>query len=375
MHKSIYDTILENIVDGKLKEGFSLRETGEEKFIIVGGKPNEGFSFHETGGAGFVFADGAPDGITLYHFGQTEMDADGRKQMIRALNAANRDEHEAERLFAKLAEKYTAVGIVDAFQKYIMNNRSRLRADALCSTAFYMITTSANAECVKYGLEILELMSNLDETDKTMIRTLGLCDEFSAQAVWIFSRLEGGNDEIFNLAKNLSGWGRIHAVAALKPETPEIRRWLLFEGIDNYVLPQYSALAVWVKAGVGEMLKGEISDEEFHAVSRILYALVDEGPAEGISDLGDPGGTVREYLEIAETKELDVVDYQTIYGLRDWATDENDDYSDIVLTCSDILTTEICEETIRKAAKEGRSYGEALANALGIDYTEDGTDE
>ncbi len=354
MPKSIYDKILDNIVDGKLKEGFSL---------------------HEDDGTGEpVFADGAIDGMTLYHFGQSSIDAAGKRLMIKALNAANRDESKAEKLFAELAENYTAVGIVDAFQRYIMNHRRRLSAAALKHTAFYMIYNSTNVECVKYGLEILELMAEIDERGKTAIRRLGLCDEFSAQAVWIFSRLEGGNDEIFNLAKNLSGWGRIHAVAELEPETPEIKKWLLFEGIDNYVSPQYSALTVWKKAGVGEMLKGEISEEEFHAVSRILYALVDEGPAEGISGLDDAEEAVRDYLKAAGKTTLVIEDYEAVFDIRYWAADEDNDYPDIVLTCSDILSDDICEETVREAVKEGK--GLRLAEALEI-YSpeEEETDE
>ena len=344
MEKSIYNLILDNIVDGRLREGFSL---------------------HEDNGTGEpVFADGALDGITLYHFGQSSIDAAGKRKMIKALNAANRDEREAEKLFAELAENYSAVGIVDAFQRYIMDHRRRLSARVLKHTAFYMIYHSTNVECVKYGLEILELMADIDEQGKTAIRRLGLCDEFSAQAVWIFSRLDGGNDEIFNLAKNLSGWGRIHAVAALKPETPEIRRWLLFEGINNYVMPQYSALAVWVKAGVGELLKSDITDEEFHAVSKILGALLDEGPAEGISGLDDAEEAVRDYLAAAVKTALAIEDYESVFDIRNWAADESNDYPEIVLTCSDILSDELCEETVREAVKEGK--GLRLAEALEI---------
>ena len=64
--------------------------------------------------------------------------------------------------------------------------------------------------------------------------------------------------EILELAKKVRGWGRIHCVDFIEPENDEIKEWLLLNGVDNDVVPAYSALRVFEKAESGY----ELSDED-----------------------------------------------------------------------------------------------------------------
>ena len=54
------------------------------------------------------------------------------------------------------------------------------------------------------------------------------------------------DDLIFEIAKNVYGWGRVHACWFLEPETREIKQWFLTEGVDNGVMPPYTALMAWL---------------------------------------------------------------------------------------------------------------------------------
>ena len=85
----------------------------------------------------------------------------------------------------------------------------------------------------------------------------GVYEEFTYYAARILSRSswEKGNDELFILAQNTRGWGRIHAVDYLRAETQEIRDWLLYYGADNTVIPQYSADVCLQKAEAGKRLE------------------------------------------------------------------------------------------------------------------------
>jgi hypothetical protein len=350
MAKPIYELILENIEDGKLSRSFSLPR--------------------EDGGTDLRFADGALDGITVFHTGKTEMNAAAKKLMLKALNTANRDDPvEAEKQFYELSKTCSAISVVDEFQDYIMDNYRRLDAGRVFRTALQMIYYSEHRECVKYGLVILELMADLDDDEKTAVRRLALSDEFTLPALWVMSKWKNGNAEIFGLAKKVTGWGRIHAVARLKPETPEIRRWLLLEGINNDVMPQYSALTVWKKAGIGELLHGSLSDEDFHAVSLIISALINEGPVQGISGIDHPEEYLTDYLYAAETVSLDIDDYDTVFDIDCWASNGEHEFPDIAERCADILSTELCEDSVREAARTG--CGLKLAEALGIDVADD----
>ena len=126
-----------------------------------------------------------------------------------------------------------------------------------------------------------------DEKIKGIIRILGLSDEFTIFSVFNMLRWKNGNHEIFELAKRVHGWGRIHAVARLKSETQEIREWILRDGLDNYVLSDYSALDVYKKADINNLLKEELSDTQLNQIAYVLFSLILEGPTSGISALED----------------------------------------------------------------------------------------
>ena len=106
---------------------------------------------------------------------------------------------------------------------------------------------------------------------KALFEDLGLSDEFTLFVIFIMQQWENANEEIFRLAKKTKGWGRIHAIERLIPDTPEIREWLLREGIRNKVLPAYSALNCWEGSEAENLLFApEISQEDFAAISELI---------------------------------------------------------------------------------------------------------
>ena len=67
---------------------------------------------------------------------------------------------------------------------------------------------------------------------------------------------DNSNELIFELAKKLHGWGRIHAVKMLKPEdNDEMKEWLWLEGWKNNVMPEYSAYECYTKSGAKEIFE------------------------------------------------------------------------------------------------------------------------
>lgn len=79
---------------------------------------------------------------------------------------------------------------------------------------------------------------------------------------------------MWEAARHVSGWGRIHAVAQLEPSSDAIRRWLLLEGWHNDVMPEYSALTCVEKSGLAEVLhSGAQNHAEFTAAGALLPRL------------------------------------------------------------------------------------------------------
>ena len=348
MTKSLYDIILNNIEDGILKDGFTLPAEEDD--------PASGF------------ADGALDGITMYHAETKDLDASGTKQMIKALKLGSEgNAEEADRCFAELGRSHRAICCVDDIQNYIMSNKRRFEGGRLFGSAMWIILNSADRESVKFGMEIMELLE-LEEPAKNVIRRMGLCEEFTVFAVWCMMNWDGGNNEIFDLIKKVRGWGRIHALNFLDPETDEVKDWILHHGIENCVDPSYSAFDSWEKSDAAGRLKNRLTEEEFRSIGRIIDALLDEGPVLGISRLDDAEEAMLDYLSQARSFDLTAEDYETVMEICIWAADVDDGHPDVSAECTEMLSSADCMEKAAKAAGQGRCLG--LAEDLEIDYAE-----
>ena len=123
---------------------------------------------------------------------------------------------------------------------------------------------------------------------KKIITDLAYCNEFTWFCLPIIQKWDDGNDLIFEIAKHIYGWGRVHACAFLEPETMEIKQWFLTEGVNNGVMPPYTALEAWNKSDAASHLDCRLTQDGFTCISRIMAALLDESPCRGISLVADP---------------------------------------------------------------------------------------
>ena len=350
MERSIYELISENIQDGVLAEDFSLPE--------------------EADSAPVKFAPGAFDGISIYHMGLDELDDAGRTELGAALQSAStgkRDETDA--LFFEWTKKHRAISMVDEIQEYVRDHQAELKIGYLYQSAKYLILHSAHAECVKIGLELLELFKEPAEDIKEAVRTLGLCDEFTMFALWNLRKWEGGNEEIFDLAKKVHGWGRIHAVEFLEPDTDEIRRWLLMEGTENDVMAAYSALTVWEKCSAEELLRGKPSAEDYKALLRLMEGLLDEGPCPGISRVEHAESVLLRLAELAQDYELTADDLAVFLAVKQWSEKRKEALPAVAAACDRVLRLPASVETVRAAVRGGKAL--ELAWELGLPFRED----
>ncbi len=342
---SLYEYILQGMKEGRLDPDFSLPAL--------------------EAGNGISFADGAMDGISVYHMTQKRLDGAGKKLMTEALKrAAAGDARGADQVFAELGRSFRAIAVIDDLQGYILKHAKELPAENIYQSALYLILRSADRESVKFGLSMMELFKADDESVKEAIRRIGLSDEFTVFSVWNMLQWDDANKEIFDLIRKVRGWGRIHALERLEPATPEIREWMLLNGIDNDVMPDYSALTVWEKADVEKRLRGQLDREEFKAVGRLFGALLSEGPAPGISAIENAEESILRYLSLAEGLSPDLEDYEIIFELQNWAADEGADLPAVSDRCAAILSSEDCRDTVAGSVKAGKES--RLAEALGI---------
>lgn len=284
MGKSLYEVISSCVTDdGILPEKFKLPERTKE--------------------GGITFADGAMDGIYIYHTAHTPLKENEKEELGELLKLAGTgDIQKASAGFEQFCEKHRAITVIDDIQRLIMDHTDILEAQKMFDFALNMLSESADKECVKVGLSILELF-DIDEDEKLcdMIRNVGLSDEFTIFSVFCMRKWSDAENEILKLAKSVRGWGRIHCIDFIEAENAETKEWLFFNGVDNDVVSAYSAWPVYEKSDFNErMQKDKLSYDEIRAVLCLADALMDEGPVSGISNMDDPKGFLAEILKKSE---------------------------------------------------------------------------
>jgi hypothetical protein len=274
----------------------------------------------------------------MQHRGLTEEETE---EMAEALYAADEGNwQKADVLFDAFTKKCRAAAVVDELQGYIIDHQERFDPSRIAQSSLQILLHSSHAECIKTALEILELIRVNDGSFKTIIRNLSLYDEFTLFALWVMRNWENGNREIFRTAQNVRGWGRIHAVRLLAPDSDEIRFWLLTEGFRNDVMSAYSALTCWEKSNAENILQGDPSGDEFRGITALIYHLLDEGPVQGISALADPEEVLLRFLGLSGSYPLSDDTVETVRAVRDWADSEEHPYPAVSAKCREILTAE-----------------------------------
>ena len=348
MEKSIFRQIADRISGGVLDADFSLSD-------------------EEDGRYPFLFAPGAFDGMCIYHMGYSELDAEATEQMAAALKAAAKGDYSgANTRFYEWTKKHRTVRFIDDLQEYVLDHAQELDPENVHMIAFSMVLQSSYVECVKVGLALLELFGEPNESLKEIIRRVGLYDEFTIFSAWNMQKWENGNQEIFALAQKTHSWGRIHAVECLKPETDEIRRWLLTEGTVNDVINAYSSLTCWRKSGAEAVLFGHPAPEEFAGIVTLIDGLLEEGPVRGISGLENAENVLLRFLELVPEYSPGINVYETILSVWEWAEKGNGSLPSVARTSDEILHSASCTAAIENAVKTGS--GLRLAGELKIPF-------
>ena len=285
--------------DRSLSEGFRLPAIEDEKLA--------------------KFADGAIDGIFIYHTEHQSISDEARAVMVKAMKAIGKgDREDAKKLFEELGTKARAISIIDDLQQYIIDHKESVSAENVVKFALYTIYNTKDRESLKFALSMLELVKLDDDNLKETLRIIGLSDEFTLFVIFIMQQWENANEEIFRLTKKTKGWGRIHAIERLIPDTPEIIDWLLREGIHNNVLPSYSALNCWEGSEAENLLFAPaISTEDFSAISALISALLDEGPCPGISELEKDDEVIKAFLRKAKEMPSECIDGAVIDRIKE----------------------------------------------------------
>jgi hypothetical protein len=148
----------------------------------------------------------------------------------------------------------------------------------------------------KAGLGLLGISGRPD--DAALIVRLGLLEELTLYSVvGLKNLLPDADAALFDLAQQVSGWGRIQCIFRLKDSAlPEVRYWLLHGGYENEVMTEEVAYIAATAGSLRAALDSEPDDEILDHAGALLEALANGGPAEDMTSYSDGEAALAAYL-------------------------------------------------------------------------------
>jgi hypothetical protein len=232
------------------------------------------------------WAPGALDGVFGHHSGGGEPEVTAH-EILEALRAFTRkaSTERAAALYDLLAGSI-AIEYVDHLLSAVLADE-RLPRDRVREIARWIAAGAPDREAVKIAIALLGLFR--DTEDHGFLLALGRHEELTLYAaVALGNSAEQPARLLWDLARQVNGWGRIQTVERLfRSADPEIAAWLLREGYRNSVLYEYTALTCALAGNlVGALQCPDPDDELLTGAAEILAALLRgrQGPAEGIGE-------------------------------------------------------------------------------------------
>ena len=334
--------------------------------IQANGELPEDFKLPPKDPNGVPWADGALDGVCIYHLVENEEDIEPLKNIVFQISEGKFEE--AQNNLENL--DFFMISRRDSLLNWIIQEQKQINIDNLCEFTISQLSTSKNIEVIKFCLCVLEIIKLETEKDTIeKVKILALSDEFTLYCLNILKNLKNSNEEIFEIAKKVKGWGRIYSIEYLQATNNKIKEWMLEEGCHNYVLPAYTAYTCAEKINLIEILnQDKISNKKFNDISYLMNALLNESAITGISALEDRELLIERYLEKAKTLSSTEDDYRTLMTLKEYIKNNKEINNNLIKICDEILNSEKTKNKITELIKDGTGYD--IAKYLGIDTDE-----
>ena len=310
---------------------------------------------------------GALDGVLSRHGESTREPARGAELAALIEYAATGDAEARDVLY----EAARADGIVFALDEALDGlAMADVDTDAIAELGRALMREAQHREPLKLAVALVGRMG--DESDVPALESLARHDEFSLVAGIALAHLLG--DPVtawWRVGCLATGWGKIEAVGRLaqEPELPEeVRGWLLRQGCDNAVMPEYLAYRCATAGGLEAALAGLVDDELLDGACTIVRALVNGGPAEDINDYEPGPRAAAAVVELVAERPPNLVRLDAVVDIRRWAEDYEQHVA-IAERCGRVLARDEVRAfvTERLAAADGALSVWAIAEAMGLD--------
>lgn len=190
-------------------------------------------------------------------------------------------------------------------------SESLIDKEKLYDFGFLLTTKSQVISEVKLGILILGSFYN--EITENVLRKLGLHSEFTLYVLEASYNWERQNDFVFDLAQNTSGYGKSISTYFLKPITEKIKKWMLYYGTIDEVMPNITCALCLRKVDMIEFLLSEpITEKSFPAFSR-LYAYAFE--KNDVKAFTSSAALINSYIASAQAFAKSFMDFSALLAI------------------------------------------------------------
>ncbi len=269
-----------------------------------------------TAGSKIRWAPGAHDGVGIYHMERGDNNDSINKTMELVLDFCRQPTAKNKAAVYRHIVAESVAPIIDSVIEKLVQEK-RINQVRLHELARSLVTEAPDREPVKFGIALLGLFRN--PADQELYQVLGRHDEFTLFcAVALANSSDEPDDALWTLARNVTGWGRIHAIERLaKTSKPEIKDWLLRDGFRNSVMNEYLAATCARAGGLrNALLDDDVDRTLLTAAGEIIEALINGGPAEGIDDYDDAQSVIASYLHHMAISAETVRDFLHVHAIK-----------------------------------------------------------
>ncbi len=336
----------------------------------------------------FGWIAGAWDGVLGHGWEGKDPPERGSEILLMLRSLLERSENRTLGTLYRLISEEPLLPSLDFLLGEVIEALPSIDQDRLLQIGRYFALHSGHREAVKFGLALIGIVGTVEDLDT--LKILGRNEEFTLYAAVAMAHVATeGEQALWDLAKNVTNWGRIQTVERLKEtQNPEIKAWMLREGFRNGVMDEYLACICARTGRLHDALKQPSADDALlDGAADIIRALITGGPAEDIDDYAQAVDACEAYVNHVWSRQvlglrhfLSVAKLKWFLSQPDgWSGRESSGWSSnrravLSATCDEILGWEIWRSRIQQAlasADEQTFYdGDTAAADLKIDTWE-----
>lgn len=277
---------------------------------------------------GLRWAAGAQDGVLSHH--TAALDEGKEADLVYRAVELVRGSVDSEQARAELYRFCMDEPVLALVDPLLDELRRRGLANQVRPVATFLIQKASHRGPLKLGISLLSVGGRLE--DIGVLKKLARHDEFTLYAAVAGAQLAGPDPTNlwWDMARHVRGWGKIHLVERLvdyAPGKPDLRRWLLEEGCDNSVMPEYLAYACATGGQLHRALEQDNPGPRvLDGACLIMGALLEGGPAMDIDDYEE--GLQAVSLLLGHLEKQASFEQLTFVGeLEGWLTNPETDWS------------------------------------------------